>query len=152
METELKEGEEGEGVGSRERKEGRLLALGTVTVFLGDAGTDRDLFLSIYLSSALLRLDCLCFGTSSSSCSLFLFKDEARGGAISSISTSVFGCVFCSCGCCCCCCFGGCFVFWTSYNGSRGFLSCFPGQRCTSFGCAFFGLSCCCLSCFPELR
>lgn len=40
------------------REEGRLLALGTMTVTLGEAGTDNDLVLSMYLS-ALLRPECL---------------------------------------------------------------------------------------------
>lgn len=61
------------------RKEGRLLALGSMIVSLGEARTYRDLVLSMYLS-ALLRLECLCFGTSSSSTSsMILFKEEARG-------------------------------------------------------------------------
>lgn len=62
----------------------RLLALGNpISETLGEAETDRDLALSIFLS-ALLRPACFSTGLSASSS-----KDEERGRGISSTSISV---------------------------------------------------------------
>lgn len=62
--------------------------------------------LSMYLS-ALFRPECFCVSSlSSSSSSMFIIKDEARG--ISSTSIDVSYCCFFCCCCCCwwwCCCF-----------------------------------------------
>lgn len=63
----------------------RLLALcWTPTVTFGEAATDRELVLSMLLST-LLRLERFSVGSvSSSSPSMALFKDDKQGGGISS--------------------------------------------------------------------
>lgn len=57
IDVEIREEMEGEGDGAQKWEEGTLLAFETATVSVGDAGTDWDLVLFMYLS-ALLCLAC----------------------------------------------------------------------------------------------
>lgn len=102
VKIELTEEVKREGDGAREGEEGSHNAFSRAIVSFGDAGMDKDLVLSMYIS-ALLRPECFCVCSSSSS-SLLLFKDEARGGGISSTSIAVSGCCCFFCYCCCCFC------------------------------------------------
>lgn len=80
---------EGEGGGACEGEERRLLTFGRAMVSQVDAGIDRDLVVSMYISSLLCPEWFCVSSSSSSSSSLLLFKDDTRGGGISFISITV---------------------------------------------------------------
>lgn len=83
---------EGDEDGARVGEVQRLLALcWTPTIAFGESATDRELVLSMLLST-LLRLQRFSVGSVSSSYpSMVLFKDDERGGGISSTCISVSG-------------------------------------------------------------
>lgn len=86
-------GVEVEGDGALTGGEGRLLDFGVEpSTSAGEAGTDCDLALT-NSTSFLLRPAhfSVSMGISSSSSSLVLFKDERRGGGLSSTSISASG-------------------------------------------------------------
>lgn len=87
---------------------------GASSISAGDAGMDWDLALT-FLSHSCFVQPVFSFLTginSSSSSTLSLFKEEDRGGGISTVSISAVsnsGCSFCCCWCFCFCCCWSCF-------------------------------------------